>query len=181
MLHAMRHSHALEHFLHALLALRRSHAAIGERQFHVLENRQVTYQIEGLKYEPDFAVANARAIGKRKVRHWLCIDPVVSIRRRVEQAENREQRRFAASRRPCDGKEFAVLDIQMHAAERVRLHLIGVKNFRHAFQTNHRFCCRVHARSSAYAIQSLAKISYVPSACKSSLNYLNDYFNCTRS
>src|ERR1700751_2530326 len=145
MLHTVRHPDALEHFLHALLALRRRQAAIRERQLDVLENREIADQIERLENETDFAIADARAIGERKIRHRLFVDPVVAVRRRIEQAENRKQGGFAATRRSGDGEKFAVLDIEVHATESMGLYLVGVEDFRHAFEANQGLCVAIHS------------------------------------
>src|SRR5580704_575587 len=145
MFHAVRHSDALEHFLHALLALRRRHTAIRERKLDVLKNGEIADQVKCLENEADLAIANASAIGERKIRHRLLIDPVVAIARRIEQAENRKQGGFAAARRPGDGEKFAVLDIEVHAAEGMGFHLVGVENFRYAFEANQGLCVAIHS------------------------------------
>src|SRR6266481_6755449 len=145
MLHAVRHSNALEHFLHALLALRRRHASIRERQLDVLENREIADQVQRLENETDFAIANAGAIGERKIRHRILVDPVVAVGRRIEQAEDRKQSGFAAARWSGDGEKFAVLDIEVHATEGMGLHLVGVKNFCYALEANQRLCVAIHS------------------------------------
>src|SRR5262252_4012275 len=57
-LRAMRHADALERRFDALPALGGLHAAIGERQLDVLEDREVANQVEALKDEADLAVAH---------------------------------------------------------------------------------------------------------------------------
>ena len=79
-------------------ALGRGHAAVGERQLDVLEHRQVADQVEALEDEPDLPVADARALGERQALHRRAVEPVVAHGRRVEQPEDREQRRLAAAR-----------------------------------------------------------------------------------
>ena len=116
MLHPMSHAHAFENFLHALFSLGRGHAAIGERQLDVFEDGEVANQIERLENEADLAIANASAVRERKIRHRVSIDPVIALGRRIEQAQNREQRGLAAARRAGDRKKFAVLDFEMDAA-----------------------------------------------------------------
>ena len=61
---AMSHADALERFGDELFSLACSHSAIGQRQFDVFVNGQVTDQIEALEDEADLAVANPRALGK---------------------------------------------------------------------------------------------------------------------
>ena len=62
----MRHPDALERRLYALPPVGGRHAAIREGQLHVLRHREIPDQVEGLKDEPDLAVADARAIGGRQ-------------------------------------------------------------------------------------------------------------------
>ena len=56
---------------------------------------------------------------------------VASAARRIEQAEDREQRRFSAARRSGDGDIFAISDIKVNAGERVGFHFVSEKHFRH--------------------------------------------------
>jgi len=56
--HAVRHVHALERMLDAVLTLTRWHAgAIGERQLDILVDGEVADQVEALKDEADLLVA----------------------------------------------------------------------------------------------------------------------------
>ena len=97
-LHAVRHADALEHFLHALFALGRRHAAIGQRQLDVFIHREVADQVERLEDEADFAIADARAIGERKIRDRLPVDPVLC--RRSANRAGRESRAASTCRSP---------------------------------------------------------------------------------
>ena len=99
---AMRHADALERRRDPLLALGGAHAAIGERQLDVLEHREIADQVEALKDESDLAVADARALRSRELGDRPAVQLVRAFGRRVEQAENRQQRRLAAARRPGD-------------------------------------------------------------------------------
>ena len=86
MLGAMGHAHALQSIGHALLAVSRIHAAIGQRQFDVFIDGEVTNQIKALKDETDFAVAYAGALRQRKVLDRIIVEHVFAFRRRVQQA-----------------------------------------------------------------------------------------------
>ena len=136
--HAVRHSHALECLLDLLLALRRTGASIGQWQLDVFVHGEVANQVERLKDEADLPVADARAIADREIRHRLAVQRVVPVRWRIQQAENREQRRFAAARWPGDRDVLSLLDFEMNLGKRVRFHLIGVEHFLHAFQLDER-------------------------------------------
>ncbi len=61
-LDAMRHADPLQRFMHFLLALRRSHAAIRQRQLHILIHIQIADQIESLEDEANLAIADARPL-----------------------------------------------------------------------------------------------------------------------
>ena len=52
----------------AACAPRRRHAAISQRQFHVLVDREIADQVECLEDEADLAVADARPLGKLQAR-----------------------------------------------------------------------------------------------------------------
>src|SRR5262249_36506813 len=96
MLGAMAHANALERRFDALLALGGLHAAIGERELDVLEDREIANQVEALKDEPDLAVAHARPLGRSELGNRPAVQHVLPFGRRVEEAEDREQGRLAA-------------------------------------------------------------------------------------
>ena len=115
-------------------ALARTHAAIGQRQLDVFENRQIADEIEALEDESDLAIADARAIREREVRDFGALERIAAARRRIEQAEDGEQRRFAATGRSGDRDVFARADIEMNAGERVGFHFVGQEHFRDAVE-----------------------------------------------
>src|SRR5215470_1661930 len=91
--HAVGHAHALEGFHNSLFALGRWHLlAIGQGQLDVLIDGKIANQIETLKDEADFPVANARTLCEIQVLDWPSIQEVLPARRSVEQPHNREQR-----------------------------------------------------------------------------------------
>src|ERR1051326_1882660 len=91
MLCAVTHADAFQGFRHPFLSFAGIHPAIGERQLNVLINGQVANQIETLKDESNFAIANARALRQRKVLDRLLVEYVFAVSRRIEQTENRQQ------------------------------------------------------------------------------------------
>ena len=145
MLHAVRHSHLFQRLHHRLLAFRRRHAAISQRQFDILINVQIANQIKRLEDEADLAVANARALLHLQLRHWLFIQRVQSVARRIQQSENRQQRRFPAARGPRNRHIFAPLNIQMDARQRMRLYLIRYENLGDSVELDQRIVHRLHA------------------------------------
>src|ERR1051325_163865 len=135
-LDAMRHADPLECFGDPLLPLGARKAAIGERQLHVLVDGENADQVEGLEDEGDLPVADAGAVGRGEVRDRLVVEQVAAVGGRVEQAEDREQRRLAASRRPGDGDVFALLDAEMHVRQRVRFDFVGIEDLFDALELN---------------------------------------------
>ncbi len=131
-LHPMRHPDPLERRLHPPPALLGRQAAVGERQLDVLVHREVADQIEGLEDESDLPVADPRALGRGEPRYRLAVERVAALGRRVEQPENREQRRLAAARRPGDGEVLAAPDLEVNVRQRVGLDLVGVEHLARA-------------------------------------------------
>jgi hypothetical protein len=97
---AVGHTNALQRVLYLLLALAGAGAAIGQWQLDVLVDGEIADQVEGLKDEPDLAIANARPLADAEVGNRLAVEPVIAVTRRIQQAENRQQRRLAAARGP---------------------------------------------------------------------------------
>ena len=89
-LQAVRHAHAFEGVLHLLLALGGARAAIGERQLNVFVNGEVADQIERLKNEADFAIADPRALADGQLLHIRAVELVETVARRIQQSKNGE-------------------------------------------------------------------------------------------
>src|SRR5262245_38362007 len=97
MLGAVRHPDTLQGGRYALLPLRRTHAAIGERQFDVLVYRQIANEVETLEDEPDLTITDPRAFGQRQGGGRPAVEDVAAFGRRIEQTQDRQQRRLAAA------------------------------------------------------------------------------------
>ena len=137
----------LERRHHALLALGGLHAAVGQRQLDVLVDVQVADQVEALEDEPDLAVAHAGALGQRQVGHRLAVQRVLALGRRVQQPEDRQQRRLPAARRPGDRDVLAALDLQVNARQGVGLDFVGEEHLRHAVEMDERLSGSGHRDS----------------------------------
>src|SRR5205814_680569 len=74
-------------------------------------------QVEALKDEADFAVANVGQHGAVQATDVLTIEPVRARRRPVQAADEVHQGRFARAARSDDGDEFAALHGQGYAAQ----------------------------------------------------------------
>ena len=126
--------------------------AVGQRQFDILIDREIADQIETLEDEPDFLVANARALREIEILDRLPIQLIAPAGRRIEQADDREQRRFPAARRPRHGDIFAFIDRQVNAGERVRFDLIGVEDFGQILNLDERLSCFSHCCFPRFAL-----------------------------
>ena len=131
---AVKQTHPLERLVHGMLALRGRHAAIDQRQLDVPVHVEVADQVEGLEDEADRAGADPGALGLVESRHGLAGEDVAALARRVEQTENRQQRRLAAARRTADGDVLAGPNLQVDAGQRVGLHLLRMEDLGDAVQ-----------------------------------------------
>ncbi len=147
MAEAVSHANAFERVLHFLLALAGARAAIGKREFDVFVNGQVADQVEGLKDEANLAIANARALADGQLGDGLAVQLVIAFRRRIEQAENRQQRRLAAAGGASNRDIRSFLDLEMNLLERVRFHFIREEDFLHALHFDERAVCVRHCLS----------------------------------
>src|SRR5690606_11270166 len=136
---AMRHAHALERLHHATLALLLAQPrAIRQRQLDVLEDGEISEQVERLEDEADLAVADPRPLRRVELLDRRAVHPIPAAARRIEQTEDREQRRFAATRRALDGHVLALADIEVNARKGVSLDLVGIEDLRHVLELDQR-------------------------------------------
>jgi hypothetical protein len=85
--------------VYLLLAVRRAHAAIRERELDIFRNRPVAQQIEALKDEPDLTISRLCPGFGTETCDGIAVQAVLTGRRRIEQTKDGEQRRLAAARR----------------------------------------------------------------------------------
>ena len=144
MLHPVRHPHSLERFVNPSLAFSPVHPPVSQRQFDVLKHVQVADQVEALKDEADFAVADAGAVGVAQVGHGMAVQGVAPFRRRVQQSQNGKQGGFAAAGRAGDGQIVAAVDLQVNPGQGMSFHFIGEKYLLDAFEAEQRLRGRTH-------------------------------------
>jgi hypothetical protein len=84
--------------MHHLLAFRSRDAAIGQRQFDVLVYRQVADQIKCLENEPDLAIPDAGPLAQFDALYGLAVELIAPVAGRIQQAQDRQQRRFSPRR-----------------------------------------------------------------------------------
>jgi hypothetical protein len=134
MLRAMRHLDAFEGVLDFFLALGGGHAAIGEREFDVFVDGEIADEIEGLKDETDFPIANAGALGELETGDGLAVEGVVPFRGRVEQAKDREEAGFATAGGTGDGEVFSLFDFEIDIVQGVGFEFVGEEDFADALE-----------------------------------------------
>src|SRR6266513_347061 len=178
MLRAMHHADPLERLLHALGALRPRHATVGERQLDILGDGEIADQIEGLEHEADPPVADSGSLGRRQVSHRLVLEQVAPVARRIEQTENREERRLAASRRAVDRDVLALTDLEVHVRQRVGLDLVGEEDLSDAVELHVRRTIPWHRISSLSCVRCR-----LPGVRVADTRHLtpDTYFSLTRS
>ena len=138
-MHAVGQADAGQRLVRELAAFLGGNAGINQGQFHVAQRVGARQQIEGLKNEADFPVAD---FGELVVVHFADVAAVEFVGAagwRVEAAEQIHQRGFAGAGRPHDGDVFAALDFQRHFAQRVDglgAHLVAPRNFLEADQAH---------------------------------------------
>ncbi len=129
MLDPVRHADPLQRGHHPLAALGLGYAvAVGQRQLHIFEHREIADQVERLEDEADLSVSNAGALIGVDVLHRCAVERVAAAGRRIQQTQDRQQGRFAAARRPGNRHVLAFGDIEVHAGKRVGFDLVGVKH-----------------------------------------------------
>ena len=109
-MHARAEADAVERRLGQLAPLGVRHPAVEQRDLHVVEHAQIGDQVERLEDEPDLLVADRgqRAIAVAGDRR--AVELHRALGRRVEQADQVEQRALAAARRPHDRDELPFAD-----------------------------------------------------------------------
>ena len=98
-------------------------------QRHVLEHGQARNQIVELKHETDMLAPVARQFGVVGADKVMVAPACLATGRRIEPAEDVEQRRLARTGRPEQHDEFAFIDVEIDVPERVDLdfaHDIGL-------------------------------------------------------
>src|SRR5258705_2031622 len=157
---AVRHPDLFERLLYPLGALRPRHAPIGERQLDILGDGEIADQVERLEHEPDAPIADTGPVGRRKIRHRMGFEQVAPLARRVEEAEDREERRLAAPGGTVDRDVFAFANHEMDVGERVRLDFIGEEDLLDALELNEGRSTITRHRSLLYFSLTRSTLSY---------------------
>ena len=134
---AVRDIHAAQDFIHAAPALGSLDAHVDQRQLDILEDIQLVDQVERLEDEADVALAELRAVFLSETAHLVVQQHIAARCRVVQQAQNIEQRRFAAARRTHDGDELPLLHFERNAVQCDGLDLFGTENLLEVLDFQH--------------------------------------------
>src|SRR5690606_930172 len=137
MLDPMREADTFQCRRHALAPFSTSHAAIQQRDLHVLPYIQVVDQIEALEHEADAPTAQLRELFLAETGHILAKEPVVAAVRAVEQPQDIEKRRLAAAGGSHDSQELAGFHLQRYIAQGVGLDFVGAVDLRDIVELQH--------------------------------------------
>ena len=121
--------HPLHHGRDPLLALGSTDFHVLERQFDVLIDVELVDEVEALEHEADVALAEFGALALLQLAHLLTEQLVGAARGVVQEAEDVEQRGFAAARRPHHGHELAGLDFEGDTVQREGLDFFRAEDF----------------------------------------------------
>jgi hypothetical protein len=106
-----------------------------ERQQHVLDRGQGGQQVERLKNESDFAIAQPRAAVLVECRELGAVQPHAAPRRLVEPREQSEERGFSGPGRANDRRGFAPRNAEVYAVEDGQLTLRAANLFGQLFSS----------------------------------------------
>ena len=106
---AMRYVHAVEHFIHASLALRSLHTHIHKRKFHILKHSHLINEVKGLKHKTEVSFAELCTLLLAQTAHLVAKQLITAACRIVKQTKNIEQCRLSATRRSHYGNKLTFL------------------------------------------------------------------------
>ena len=136
---AVADGHATHDFRDAFLALSCGHAEVLQWQFDVLFHGELIDEVEALEYEADLPATRLGALTFPQAADLHAVEPVLPFRGIVQETEDVQQRRFAATRRTHNSNELAVLHFQCDAPEGCGLHHICAEDLLDVFEFNHLF------------------------------------------
>ncbi len=80
--------HPVEDFHHLPLAFGLPAAKINQRQFHILEDCQLVYQVETLEYETDIPFTESRQLALSHLVYLLAVKEIFAGSRRIKRSQD---------------------------------------------------------------------------------------------
>src|SRR5262249_7743772 len=100
--------------------------SVKQRQLDILAGRCARQQIETLKNETEFVIANVGEPIAIQFRHVGFVQNISPGCRAVETTDNVHQRRFAGATRAHERDKLAALNLKRHAADSVNIDITSV-------------------------------------------------------
>jgi hypothetical protein len=107
----------VQHVADFPFALGGPHLLVEKRRLQVLVDGQVVDEMIALENKPDVVLVEFRESLLAHGVNRLVAEVIFAAGRRIEHAENIEQSRLACARRPHDGQEFTLPDIEADVAQ----------------------------------------------------------------
>ncbi len=142
--------HQVEHLLHAGSDVRLGHAVAFQTEGDVVEHGQVRKQRVRLEHHVD------RPLIGRQIGDVLALQIDVAGGRRLEAPEHAQQGGLAAATRSEQGKNFALLDVEMNVIDRDDL----IEATGDAVDAQEGFCTRGRGRHNANSIIGPTRLRY---------------------
>src|SRR5215217_2242782 len=90
--HTLSQVHGVERFLRHFMSLRRTNTTVNQRQLDIVQRSRAREQIERLENETDFLIANTSKLVVVHLRDVLAVEPVFTLARSIETADQVHQR-----------------------------------------------------------------------------------------
>src|ERR1043166_5821232 len=107
----------------ALVALGRRHAGIDRRDLHVLRGRRGADEVVTLEHEAEGLAPEPSEFVTIQFRHVAAGQPIASIGRAIEAAQNVHQGRLAGARLAHDGDELPRVNVERDVAQGLHLNV----------------------------------------------------------
>ena len=134
----MAHPDLLQALRRPLPPFSRRHPAIDERQLDVLEDGEISDEVEALEDETDLAVPDPRPLRQLEARSRPGVEDVRPRGGRVEESQDGQERRLPAPRGPADGDELALADLEVDVGKGVGLDLVRREDLLEPFELDER-------------------------------------------
>src|SRR5216684_2745453 len=114
------------------------HAAVAQRNVDVVEEVEIGDQVEALKDEADFLIADVRHLAVGEPADVFVVELVDAAVEDVEESGHVEKGGLARSRGAHDGHELPGLDVEGEILQGMRFHELGPVNLPYVLHAKHR-------------------------------------------
>ena len=130
--------HVLQGFARRDMTIRRAHARVDQRQFHVLHGGGAGQQVESLEHETDFLIADLSKFVIAHGRGQFPIELVGALRWGVQATNDIHHCGFAGPRRSHDGHVLPAANGKRDAVQRAHFHIAHHINLGDVLEFNQR-------------------------------------------